>query len=41
MKGGGNADDGITTFMQSNRTKLVNAGKRFVAWFDLLIDTPP
>ncbi|MDQ2588404.1 hypothetical protein [Saccharothrix yanglingensis] len=40
VKGGGNADDGITTFTQSNRTKLINAGKRFVTWFDLLIDQP-
>ena len=39
VKGGGNADDGITGLLVPHTT-LVNLGKRLVAWFDALIDQP-
>ncbi|MEW2354299.1 hypothetical protein [Spirillospora sp. NPDC029432] len=40
VKGGGDADDGIETVPLLHHARLVNLGKRLVAWFDGLIDQP-
>lgn len=40
VKGGGEADAGINTIPLLHHAKLVDAGRRLVAWFDALIDQP-